>query len=365
MLRPRNRIDWLWTAILVGTGLLFISLAVHHLVTGSDRPYNLILMIAVVVFEASALVFLFVRGDIPQTVCIRMIGEHIMIIAQFGLELGPDYNTFQYVAALAIHMWVNIAFFKGSRRILAFFAVCGIVAIVWGTVLCWDSPQLSFFLIGLTVVVLMGMVAHFNAWGNQKIKEVEEHCAKIKDLEMEMLRHNIKNQTGVLLGSIEIKGDPELYDLAKRSTDSILDYLTQMHGDEVAIPLQKIMDQCVSYSRRQHSMKIHRKAFTDRKVKLRPFAVIFAVMGVFKNSSEAGAHAVEITGEDCIVKISDDGPGFDTQLLRPGFSTKGPGRGQGTALSRELCNKAGVDMTIDSVVGKGTTVTFDFAKVAI
>lgn len=68
-------------------------------------------------------------------------------------------------------------------------------------------------------------------------------------------------------------------------------------------------------------------------------------------------------GEKVFVEFSDNGTGIEPAYLElvfnEHFTTKGPGRGSGLGLSvcRSLIRDAGGDITIDSVLGHGTTVT--------
>jgi len=68
---------------------------------------------------------------------------------------------------------------------------------------------------------------------------------------------------------------------------------------------------------------------------------------------EDGAHAVQIA-------VTDDGIGIAEDVLprifEPHFSTRTSGSGLGLAITRRLVEGWGGTVTIESVVGKGTTV---------
>jgi len=76
---------------------------------------------------------------------------------------------------------------------------------------------------------------------------------------------------------------------------------------------------------------------------------------------------IEVTtrqmGEKIVVEVRDNGSGIDPEYIdmvfNEHFSTKGPGRGSGLGLAvcRSLIREAGGDITIESTMGLGTTVT--------
>lgn len=66
--------------------------------------------------------------------------------------------------------------------------------------------------------------------------------------------------------------------------------------------------------------------------------------------------------ERVVIQIMDDGVGLPadvspTDLLRPDFSTKGPGRGLGLALCRMLVERAGGSIVLANNSGAGATLT--------
>jgi signal transduction histidine kinase len=72
---------------------------------------------------------------------------------------------------------------------------------------------------------------------------------------------------------------------------------------------------------------------------------------------------VEVTRRqaDCVIDITDEGPGMSPEfirdeLFRPFSSTKGGGHGIGAFQARELLREAGGDLLVLSRVGSGTTM---------
>jgi signal transduction histidine kinase len=79
---------------------------------------------------------------------------------------------------------------------------------------------------------------------------------------------------------------------------------------------------------------------------------------VLVSAAEAGAQ-VRFT-------IADDGPGMSPEVLAkvgtPFFSTRPEGTGLGVAQCRRLIERAGGKLDIQSIEGKGTTVSFSLVK---
>jgi signal transduction histidine kinase len=88
------------------------------------------------------------------------------------------------------------------------------------------------------------------------------------------------------------------------------------------------------------------------------------LVNVAENARLAGAHNVELTIEDdSVIRIivRDDGEGIAGEVLprvfEPHFSTRTSGSGLGLAISRQLIDGWGGAITLESVRGKGATVT--------
>ncbi len=79
----------------------------------------------------------------------------------------------------------------------------------------------------------------------------------------------------------------------------------------------------------------------------------------------ADARAVTVhmrtDGGQVCVSVADDGKGFDArrvESMRPGKSTNGGGMRLGLRSMRQRVEAAGGEMTISSIPGKGTTLSF-------
>lgn len=67
-----------------------------------------------------------------------------------------------------------------------------------------------------------------------------------------------------------------------------------------------------------------------------------------------------------VVSVADDGAGMDAdtrdKVLRPFFTTRGKGSGLGLPVTKQLVETNGGEMSIESEVGHGTTVTLVFPR---
>ncbi len=85
--------------------------------------------------------------------------------------------------------------------------------------------------------------------------------------------------------------------------------------------------------------------------------------------SEADAR-VDLILKGNELMIQDQGAGMDAAQIARIYEryyqgdSHNPGEGIGLALVKRYCDEAGIGIRIDSIVGAGTTVTLDFAKVA-
>ncbi len=98
------------------------------------------------------------------------------------------------------------------------------------------------------------------------------------------------------------------------------------------------------------------------------FELMRVLQNLFKNSLEAGATriVVNLTARDAQVElmITDNGAGMDAdrvkRALHGGFSSKASGTGLGLSICRHLAGTHGATFTLESAVGKGTTVKLVF-----
>ena len=98
------------------------------------------------------------------------------------------------------------------------------------------------------------------------------------------------------------------------------------------------------------------------------FELMRVLQNVFKNSLEAGATRIAVTlaakAEHIELSIADNGAGMDAdrvkRAMHGGFSSKASGTGLGLSICRHLAGTHGATFTLESTVGKGTTVKLVF-----
>lgn len=98
------------------------------------------------------------------------------------------------------------------------------------------------------------------------------------------------------------------------------------------------------------------------------FELMRVFQNLFKNSLEAGASRISVTfvrrGEHLEMAIADNGAGMDAdrvkRALHGGFSSKASGTGLGLSICRHLAGTHGATFTLESTLGKGTTIKLVF-----
>ncbi|MER5434858.1 GAF domain-containing sensor histidine kinase [Streptomyces sp. NPDC002588] len=105
-----------------------------------------------------------------------------------------------------------------------------------------------------------------------------------------------------------------------------------------------------------------RVTFTSHGVRALPAAQEEALLRVAQEAlhnalRHSGAHAVEVTlhkrGPDTVLRITDDGAGFDPQAIRRA------GRHLGLVSMRDRASGVGGTLTVESAPGKGTTIEME------
>jgi len=92
-----------------------------------------------------------------------------------------------------------------------------------------------------------------------------------------------------------------------------------------------------------------------------------ALLNIGKNAIQAVPDGgtvritVETVGKQAIIRVCDDGHGINqddmSRIFEPFFTTKARGTGLGLALCRKIIEEHGGNITVQSVVGEGTSVT--------
>ncbi|MBT0663633.1 sensor histidine kinase [Geobacter pelophilus] len=225
---------------------------------------------------------------------------------------------------------------------------------------------------------------------SERIIAIEEQLRRAEKLstlgEMAaVLAHEIRNPLGSIRGTAEIlkddykPGDPkhEFIEIQIKETERlnrvVEDFL------RMARPQPAEMSRCSLVEELETVVTLVARDAHDRGVTLRlaPFSgtamvtangeklrqaflniVINALQATPSNGRvEIALHKVESGYE---IKVSDTGTGIDadslTKIFEPFFTTKPDGTGLGLAITRKIIEGHGGTLTVESEVGKGTTV---------
>jgi signal transduction histidine kinase len=98
------------------------------------------------------------------------------------------------------------------------------------------------------------------------------------------------------------------------------------------------------------------------------FELTRVFQNLFKNGLEAGATCLDVCftqlSQQWEVAVSDNGPGMDAATaklaLKGGFTTKSHGTGLGLGICRHLLGAHGASLTLESELGRGTTLRMVF-----
>jgi signal transduction histidine kinase/CheY-like chemotaxis protein len=103
--------------------------------------------------------------------------------------------------------------------------------------------------------------------------------------------------------------------------------------------------------------------------------VLVNVLGNAIKYTREGSVVLRLEYRDCrlYAAVADTGPGMDEDSLRTVFAPfvrgreapNAPGAGLGLGISRQLVEAMGAELTIDSALNRGTTVSFDLAADAV
>jgi two-component system NtrC family sensor kinase len=222
------------------------------------------------------------------------------------------------------------------------------------------------------------------------------------------LLHEINNPLGALLVSLHhaarlteqiegrlklvaMGGDPrlaaelvELKDLQESQNDSLLavEQLRQVVarmrvGDSLPPPgascdAARVVDSTVRILRRDLERSAHVEVVLSEAppVAMDASALGQIVLNLLLNSAQAIDEAglsgrmirvqIEPNGEHVVLRVADTGPGIAadrlTHVFEPHFTTRAGGSGLGLSIVRELTERAGGSVRVESTLGAGTTV---------
>ncbi|MDV2686447.1 DcuS/MalK family sensor histidine kinase [Alkalihalophilus lindianensis] len=207
-----------------------------------------------------------------------------------------------------------------------------------------------------------------------EVKELAQQLTGVK-LYVEALRsqsHEVKNNLHVILGMLRIGA----YDQLKEFILKLVD-----HKDHEISQIQHVQDPVLSgfllgklsYAK-ECGVTLTIKSDTPirKPAKAETIHEVITILGnVINNSIEAVEGSpfkkvevnLSIQRDTLQMKVKDTGPGIETEQLKEifskGYSTKGDGRGYGLANVKESIDELSGHLTIDTVVGAGTTIMID------
>ncbi|MFT3714281.1 MAG: ATP-binding protein [Archangium sp.] len=155
---------------------------------------------------------------------------------------------------------------------------------------------------------------------------------------------------------------------SRRIVTDILDYTREGPLEKTQVELKPLLEECVSLVRVPETTKVTLEvdgaAVDASRDKLRQVFVNLIQNAVEAiPSGRAGVVKVEARVENAqvLVHVRDDGAGMDeatrARVFEPLFTTKKEGTGLGLAIVESLVKQHGGTLTLESVVGKGTTFT--------
>ena len=197
--------------------------------------------------------------------------------------------------------------------------------------------------------------------------------------------HEINNPLGVILGYagyLEKKVDPNdpnyryLSEIKRESkrckkiVQDLLNYSRTPQPDRKPVDLNRLLGQIVDFAANHtdmHKVKIVQNLATDLpKIPLDADQIRQVAINLILNAGAAmpngGALTVstQIEGKHVLVEFVDDGCGIPEdeieQIFEPFFTTKERGTGLGLAITRQLIEQHHGQISLDSVLGKGTKV---------
>ncbi len=119
-----------------------------------------------------------------------------------------------------------------------------------------------------------------------------------------------------------------------------------------------------------NNSSIHFTGLASAPIRGSQFELTRVFQNLFKNALEAGATRVVVSvaplEAQFEISVADNGSGMDAataqSALKGGFSTKSHGTGLGLGICRHLLGAHGASMTLESELGRGTTLRMAFPR---
>jgi signal transduction histidine kinase len=154
---------------------------------------------------------------------------------------------------------------------------------------------------------------------------------------------------------------------ANRVINDLLDYSREIHLELMECTPQSLLKEALSMVQVPARIKILNYVLDAPKMKVDAAKILRVFINLIKNAVDAMPEegTLEIrsiqTNGNVEIAFSDNGMGISEEtiakLFTPLFTTKAQGMGFGLAICKRIVEAHGGKITVESVVGKGTTFT--------
>jgi putative PEP-CTERM system histidine kinase len=227
-------------------------------------------------------------------------------------------------------------------------------------------------------------VASFLALGEtaRRLAEARQFEAlnKVFAIAMHDLRHLVAQQALVVENAARHRHDPRFFDDAMLTIENSVKRMSRLieelragaaiAGREQRVGVAEVCEEVVDRCR--HKRPVPTLVLADSKVEIMANRdrMVHALEHIVRNAQDATGESGSVfvrqrrAGSKLIIEVADTGAGMDIEfirhrLFRPFVSTKGEGgMGIGAYQAREFARACGGDLSVESVLGRGTTFCF-------
>ena len=229
--------------------------------------------------------------------------------------------------------------------------------------------------------------------------KVEERTKELRDSQRRLLRaerlatmgelarmvgHDLRNPlTGIavatyyLKSKLKLKTSPKIREMlefiekdieySNKIISDLLEYSKEMKLERKEVQVKTVIEEAILLAKVPKNVQVEFASATSPKIKVDPGKMKRVFVNIIKNSLDAmptgGKLTVEI-GESAqwfTVAFSDEGTGLPEELMKdmwqPLFTTKAKGMGLGLPICKRIVEAHGGEISIQSQLGEGTTIT--------
>lgn len=350
-----------WHLTLSGTALLVVACNVVLLVTKHTVPYQISGTISIAAMLVAEGYHCLRRGDLAEAMRARIYTDSTLF-ALGVLLLRENVHIIlpSYLIVASLHTFVTFFVLQADARILWYIrGQCVAVGMIgW-----FIYPQVFGSWVAGSLLVTLILVSFAAEHAHRREIRRQHDLTRAHELETRMLRHNLASFMTILHGYLDQVEEhmPERGRRgAKRALKAIDQAVKAFCNEQAALGVKTIATHVARYCRDLYDVPEVKVDIATETEILTNHSVLFgALLVVASNACESGPQRVIMSLEAGELKIADDGCGFDTSKLKPGYTTKPNGHGQGLIQAIESCKLNGTPLTIASEAGRGTTATFD------